>query len=78
MAESKKATSGRGWHGDPEGHRKAGERGGEATARKYGPDFYEEIGRRGGKVSPGKFKPGSKRAVEAGRRGGKARGSESR
>ncbi len=75
MAEQDKR--GRGWHGDSDGHRRAGQEGGQATARKYGPNFYEEIGRKGGQKSPGKFKKGSTRAVEAGRKGGKSRQDDS-
>lgn len=70
----KKQSPGRGWHSDPEGHAQAGRKGGDATAKKYGPNFYEEIGRKGGQASPGKFKKGDKRAVEAGRKGGQSRG----
>ncbi len=69
-----KQNKGRGWHGDSAGHQKAGQIGGERTAEKYGPEFYEEIGRKGGKASPGKFEKGSPRAKEAGRKGGRARG----
>lgn len=77
MPNNKKNNKeGRGWHGDSEGHREAGRQGGEATAQKYGPEFYEEIGRKGGEMSPGKFKKGDKRAVEAGRKGGEARGRD--
>lgn len=65
---------GRGWHGDPEGHADAGREGGETTARKYGPEFYSEIGRKGGKKSPGNFKNNPQRAREAGRKGGSSRG----
>ena len=28
----------------------AGRKGGETTSKKYGPEFYEEIGRRGGEA----------------------------
>lgn len=45
------ATKGKGWHGDPDGHARAGRKGGEATARERGQAFYSEIGRRGGKSS---------------------------
>lgn len=63
-------TDNRGWHGDPKGHAQAGRKGGEATAKKYGREFYEEIGQKGGEASPTKFKKGSQRAREAGRKGG--------
>jgi uncharacterized protein len=68
-------NQGRGWHGDPEGHAKAGKKGGETVARERGKEFYEEIGSEGGKVSPGNFKNDPERAREAGRKGGEARGS---
>jgi general stress protein YciG len=64
---------GRGWHGDSEGHAKAGKKGGDTTAERHGEDFYEEIGKRGGVKSTGKFKKGDKRAVEAGKAGGSKR-----
>ncbi|MDP1808949.1 MAG: hypothetical protein Q8L35_05365 [Actinomycetota bacterium] len=28
----------------------AGRKGGQATAKKYGPEFYEEIGKKGGRI----------------------------
>lgn len=65
-----KGDNGRGWHGDPAGHAKAGQKGGESTARKYGREFYEEIGEMGGEASPTKFRKNSRRAKEAGRKGG--------
>jgi general stress protein YciG len=71
MANEK--TEGQGWHGDSEGHAKAGKKGGEATARSKGPTFYEEIGSKGGKVSPGNFKNDPERARQAGKKGGEAR-----
>jgi hypothetical protein len=74
MADESKqrSSSGRGWHGDPTGHAKAGRKGGEATARNHNSKFYEEIGKRGGKVSSGSFQKGSERAREAGRKGGRS------
>ena len=45
MAQIKK---GRGWRGDTEGHRKAGEKGGNTTYDEYGAVFYQQIGRLGG------------------------------
>lgn len=61
----------RGWHGDPQGHAKAGKKGGKTTSSLYGVGFYKEMGRKGGKASSGKFQEGSERAREAGRKGGK-------
>jgi uncharacterized protein len=45
MAASKGTTSGK-----PGGMtvREAGRKGGEVTARRHGPEFYETIGRKGG------------------------------
>lgn len=71
--EAKMNEQGRGWHGDAVGHAKAGRKGGQTTANRYGREFYEEIGRSGGQSSTGKFKKGSQRAKEAGHRGGIAK-----
>lgn len=68
-----KSKKGRGWHGDPEGHARAGRTGGQQTALTHDESFYSEIGRKGGRVSPTKFQEGDNRASIAGRRGGKAR-----
>jgi general stress protein YciG len=67
------AKKGRGWHGDPDGHKKAGRKGGQATASSHGQDFYSSIGRKGGQVSPGNFANDPQRARAAGQKGGKAR-----
>jgi general stress protein YciG len=55
---------GRGWHGDPEGHAKAGQVGGNKVARDRA--YMAEIGRRGG------TKVAQNRAymAEIGRKGG--------
>lgn len=42
-------SSARGWRGNPEGHSKAGEKGGNKTAKLYGKEFYRMIGKKGGK-----------------------------
>lgn len=44
---------GKGWHGNPEGHAEAGQKGGQTTAEQYGSEFYSRIGRQGGKRSQG-------------------------
>lgn len=40
---------GRGWHGNSEGHKKAGKKGGTITSERHGTEFYKKIGRAGGK-----------------------------
>lgn len=73
MAEQRTTSRGRGNFGNPEQHAAAGRKGGQATARAHGPEFYSEIGSEGGKRSSGSFQKGSERAREAGRKGGRAR-----
>lgn len=41
----------RGWHGDPNGHAKAGQKGGETTSKEHGPEFYRKIGKKGGQAT---------------------------
>jgi general stress protein YciG len=72
MAE-KKNNSQRG--GDTKQHQKAGKAGGEATLKKYGREFYQEIGEKGGESqgkenNPGNFANDRQKASEAGRIGG--------
>lgn len=67
---SQSRIQGRGWHGDPEGHARAGRIGGEKVAAERGESFYSEIGKKGGKESPGNFKNDPRRARSAGRKGG--------
>ena len=50
--------------------KKAGRKGGIATASSHGEDFYAKIGKKGGKVSGGNFARNPERAKEAGRKGG--------
>lgn len=78
MPARKRMIRGKGWHGDPRGHAKAGRKGGQATAKTHGEDFYRKIGAKGGKVSPGNFRFNPRRAREAGRKGGRARGRSAR
>lgn len=66
----KTQMQGRGWHGDSEGHARAGRIGGEKVASERGESFYSEIGKKGGKESPGNFKNDPARASKAGRKGG--------
>ena len=48
----------------------AGQRGGQATARKHGPEFYAEIGRRGGQA----VSRNREHMSRIGQKGGAARG----
>lgn len=73
-----KKGKGKGWHGDPMGHARAGKKGGQATASTHDETFYSEIGRKGGRVSPGNFANNPKRAAAAGRRGGLSRAAGSK
>lgn len=41
--------SGRGWHGNPEGHAAAGRKGGASQMRTKGREYFVELGRRGGR-----------------------------
>lgn len=68
-------NKGRGWHGDSDGHRRAGRKGGQKTAAEYGQEFYHIIGSKGGRVSGGNFKNDPARASEAGRKGGRSKSS---
>lgn len=82
MADSTNTNQGRGWHGDPEGHAKAGKQGGDTMAEKHKNDnYYEEIGEKGGEASPTKFQKGDERTKKLASEGGQAshgggRGSE--
>src|SRR6266536_3933966 len=59
---------GRGWQGDKAAHRKAGSKGGNATAKSQGKDYFATIGVTGGTLSGGNFKHNIKMAKKAGRR----------
>lgn len=48
--------------------REAGRKGGQTTAKRYGPEFYEEIGRKGGQAVSEKYGP--EFYGEIGRKGG--------
>lgn len=63
-SDSQQGSKGRGWHGDSEGHARAGRKGGRRVARNR--EYMREIGRRGGKAVA------QNRAymAEIGRRGG--------
>ena len=46
----------------------AGRKGGSATSKKYGPEFYEEIGKKGGSTTAKKY--GHEFYEEIGHKGG--------
>ncbi|HCF4094232.1 general stress protein [Pseudomonas aeruginosa] len=52
----------------------AGQKGGAATSRSHGKEFYQEIGHKGGQQSGGNFANDPERAAEAGRKGGQQSG----
>ncbi len=65
-------STGKGWHGDPEGHARAGRKGGMVSSGNFknDPSRAAHAGRKGGSVSPGNFKNDLERARTAGRKGG--------
>ncbi|GMV36774.1 MAG: hypothetical protein AMXMBFR61_12820 [Fimbriimonadales bacterium] len=63
-AATERASKGRGWHGDPDGHRRAGKKGGEKVSRNR--EHMAEIGRRGGQ----KVSADREHMANIGRRGG--------
>ena len=67
------ASKGKGWHGDPEAHAKAGRKGGQMSSGnfKHNPKRAAEAGRKGGSLSPSNFKHDPERARSAGRKGGR-------
>ncbi|MCJ1886971.1 general stress protein [Pseudomonas sp. LA21] len=52
----------------------AGKKGGEATSKTHGKEFYQDIGHKGGQQSGGNFANDPERAAEAGRKGGQQSG----
>ena len=63
--------SGRGWHGDPEGHAEAGRKGGQAVSADK--SHMATIGRKGGEA----VSRNRNHMAEIGRKGGQARGDGS-
>jgi uncharacterized protein len=63
---------GKGWHGDSDGHARAGRKGGKVSSGNFrnNPKRAADAGRVGGRVSPGNFKFDPERARSAGRAGG--------
>lgn len=64
--------AGRGWHGDSEGHARAGSKGGKLSSGNFknDPSRAAVAGKLGGQVSSGNFKNNPERARAAGRKGG--------
>lgn len=69
--QSSTGTSGRGWHGDPEGHAAAGRKGGQKVARDR--EHMAAIGRKGGEA----VSRDRQHMAEIGRKGGQSRGDAS-
>ncbi|QQS18550.1 general stress protein [Candidatus Saccharibacteria bacterium] len=69
-----KENKGKGWHGDPAGHARAGRKGGKISSGNFknNHERASSAGKVGGAVSPGNFKNNPERAREAGRKGGQA------
>jgi general stress protein YciG len=63
-------TGGRGWHGDSEGHARAGRKGGTAVSRNR--EHMAQIGSKGGKT----VSSNREHMAQIGSRGGKARGQK--
>lgn len=59
---------GKGWHGDPEGHARAGRKGGKTVLAKRGEGYFSEIGKKGGSAILKKH--GREYLAEIGRKGG--------
>ncbi len=66
------SSVGKGWHGDPAGHAKAGKKGGMKSPGNFknNPERAAAAGKLGGSISPGNFKNNPERARAAGRKGG--------
>lgn len=68
------ADDGRGWHGDPEGHAKAGSQ--SSGNKNAAANLTDEDRSKGGSASGGNFKNDREKAREAGRKGGRARSNK--
>lgn len=64
--------TGKGWHGDPEAHARAGRKGGQVSTGnfKHSSERASKAGKIGGSVSPSNFKNNPELARLAGRKGG--------
>ncbi|MCW3100346.1 MAG: hypothetical protein JWL77_5964 [Chthonomonadaceae bacterium] len=68
--DAETASGGRGWHGDSEGHARAGRKGGTAVSRNR--EHMAQIGSKGGKT----VSSNREHMAQIGSRGGKARGQK--
>jgi len=68
--DAETAAGGRGWHGDSEGHARAGRKGGTAVSRNR--EHMAQIGSKGGKT----VSSNREHMAQIGSRGGKARGQK--
>ncbi len=70
QSEDNKSVSGRGWHGDSEGHARAGRKGGKAISSNR--EHMANIGSKGGKT----VSSNREHMARIGSKGGKARGTK--
>ncbi len=70
-SDADSATGGRGWHGDSEGHARAGRKGGTIVSANR--EHMAQIGSKGGKT----VSSNREHMAQIGSRGGKARGQKS-
>jgi uncharacterized protein len=70
--DAHRSASGRGWHGDSEGHAAAGRKGGQKVARNK--EHMASIGRKGGEA----VSKNREHMAAIGRKGGQARGEGTR
>ncbi len=68
--DAETSVGGRGWHGDSEGHARAGRKGGTAVSRNR--EHMAQIGSKGGKT----VSSDREHMAQIGSRGGKARGQK--
>jgi general stress protein YciG len=68
--DTESVPGGRGWHGDSEGHARAGHKGGTAVSRNR--EHMAQIGSKGGKT----VSSNREHMAQIGSRGGKARGQK--
>jgi general stress protein YciG len=66
MAQTKTKPTGKQSSGGGMTVREAGRKGGEVTAKRHGPQFYEEIGRKGGQKVKQLIEQGKRAAQQGG------------